>query len=160
MHFQLPSVSRGRVPARAFTLVEIMIVVVIIGLLAALAVPALKRVQQKAISKGYLNDLRQICDAAERYALEAGTFPPNGTASLHDNLRGYVPDKLFRATTPLGGVWDWDYDQNGFSVCVSVWQFTAGDEQLLDIDRAIDDGVLTSGIFQKMGSKVVYVLRQ
>jgi prepilin-type N-terminal cleavage/methylation domain-containing protein len=143
---------------RAFTLVEIMIVVVIIGLLAAMALPAFKRVQRSALSKRYINDARQIRDAAERYALENGNFPPNGTMSLHASLRGYVPDKLFGAS-PIGGVWDWDYQQNGFTACISVYQFTASDEQLLDIDRTLDDGNLSAGYFRKMSDKAVYIIQ-
>ncbi len=53
---------------------------------------------------------------------------------------------------------DWDYQQNGFTAAVSVYQFTASDAQLLDIDRAIDDGVLTTGLFQKASGKAIYVI--
>jgi prepilin-type N-terminal cleavage/methylation domain-containing protein len=142
---------------RAFTLVEIMIVVVIIGLLATMALPAFKRVQRSALSKRYINDARQIRDAAERYALENGTFPPNGIGAIHPNLRGYVPDKLFGAS-PIGGVWDWDFQQ-GVTAAISVWQFTVSDEQLLDIDRTIDDGDLGTGYFRKVNDKAVYVIQ-
>lgn len=146
-------------PRRAFTLVEIMIVVVVIGLLVAMAVPGLARVKSQAVAKRYLNDVRQIAAGAERYAMETGQFPPNGIGALHPSLRGYVPDSLFGTTTPLGGVWDWDYQQNGFTVSISVYQFTAPDEQLLAIDRTIDDGNLNTGAFRKDSSKVIYILQ-
>jgi prepilin-type N-terminal cleavage/methylation domain-containing protein len=146
-------------PTAGFTLVEIMIVVVIVGLLAAMAIPAVKRVQVRSVSSRYINDARQIRDAAERYAMENGNFPPNGVAGLHASLQGYVPAKMFGAATVLGGAWDWDYQQDGFTAAVSVYQFTASDAQLIDIDRKIDDGVLTTGMFQKMGSKVIYVIQ-
>jgi hypothetical protein len=55
-------------------------------------------------------------------------------------------------------VWDWDYQQNGFAVSISVYQFTAPDDQLLAIDRAIDDGNLNAGSFRKDSSKVIYIL--
>ena len=141
-----------------FTLVEIMIVVTIIGLLAALALPALGRMKVRATTTRYLADVRQIRDGAERYALENGNFPPNGVAGLHEALRTYVPDKLFGTTTPIGGVWDWDFEQNGFRAAVSVYQPTATTEQLRAIDRAIDDGVLTTGLFQTATNKAIYVL--
>ena len=55
-----------------FTLVEIMIVVVIIGLLAALAIPAFSKVQQTSLKNAVLNDLRVIASAADQYFLEEG----------------------------------------------------------------------------------------
>jgi prepilin-type N-terminal cleavage/methylation domain-containing protein len=157
--FRLPRPLARRRARDAFTLVEIMIVVVIIGLLVAMAVPTLGRIKSQAVAKRYLNDVRQIAAGAERYAMEAGQFPPNGIGALHPALRGYVPDTLFGTTTPLGGVWDWDYQQNGFAVSISVYQFTAPDAQLLLIDREIDDGNLNAGSFRKDSSKVIYILQ-
>lgn len=58
--------------SRAFTLVEIMIVVVIIGLLASLAIPAFKRIHQTAQDRTVLNNARQIVAASNQYFLETG----------------------------------------------------------------------------------------
>ena len=55
-----------------FTLVEIMIVVVIIGLLAAMAIPALQKVRQSSQDKAVLNNARQLSAAADQYFLENG----------------------------------------------------------------------------------------
>ena len=57
---------------KGFTLVEIMIVVVIIGLLAAMAIPAFQKVRVASQDKAVLNNARQMATAADQYYLENG----------------------------------------------------------------------------------------
>lgn len=56
----------------AFTLVEIMIVVAIIGLLAAIAIPNFVRARATAQQNACINNLRQIDGAIDEWALETG----------------------------------------------------------------------------------------
>jgi prepilin-type N-terminal cleavage/methylation domain-containing protein len=99
-----------------FTLVEIMIVVAIIGLLAAIAIPNFVRARATAQTNACINNLRIIDAAMNQYALEAGlktgssiptpattlmtyigrqtsAFPvcPLGTAYLTDDTVGTAP---------------------------------------------------------------------
>ena len=53
-----------------FTLVEIMIVVAIIALLAAIAVPGFLRARKRSQASRVLNDLRLIDSAVDQYAIE------------------------------------------------------------------------------------------
>jgi prepilin-type N-terminal cleavage/methylation domain-containing protein len=55
-----------------FTLVEIMIVVAIIALLAAIAVPGFLRARKRSQASRILNDLRMIDSAVDQYAIETG----------------------------------------------------------------------------------------
>ena len=55
-----------------FTLVEIMIVVAIIALLAAIAVPGFLRARKRSQASRIVNDLRLIDSAVDQYALENG----------------------------------------------------------------------------------------
>ena len=54
----------------AFTLVEIMIVVSIIALLAAIAVPGFLRARKRSQASRIINDLRLIDAAVDQYAIE------------------------------------------------------------------------------------------
>jgi prepilin-type N-terminal cleavage/methylation domain-containing protein len=53
-----------------FTLVEIMIVVAIIALLAAIAVPGFLRARKRSQASKILNDLRLVSAAVDQYAIE------------------------------------------------------------------------------------------
>jgi prepilin-type N-terminal cleavage/methylation domain-containing protein len=59
-----------RRPKQAFTLVEIMIVVAIIAVLAAIAVPGFLRARKRSQASRVLNDLRLIDNACDMYAIE------------------------------------------------------------------------------------------
>jgi prepilin-type N-terminal cleavage/methylation domain-containing protein len=59
-----------RRPAKAFTLVEIMIVVAIIATLAAISVPGFLRARKRSQASRILNDLRLIDNACDMYAIE------------------------------------------------------------------------------------------
>jgi type IV pilus assembly protein PilA len=65
-------INRIRNNKAAFTLVEIMIVVAIIGLLAALAVPGFVKARKQSQGRRIINDARQMDAAVDQWALENG----------------------------------------------------------------------------------------
>ena len=71
-----------------FTLVEIMIVVAIIGLLAAIAVPNFAQARSNARKGSCINNLRLIDAAKEQYALE-NNLEEGDTVST-DNVKVYL----------------------------------------------------------------------
>ena len=78
-----------------FTLVEIMIVVAIIGLLAAIAVPNFVKARQTAQKNACISNLRQIDGAKEQWALE--NKKSAGAASVDTEVNAFLKN----STTPL-----------------------------------------------------------
>ncbi len=71
-----------------FTLVEIMIVVAIIALLAAIAVPGFLRARKRSQASRVLNDLRLIDAAVDQYAIE--TNKQSGAAVSSNDWVAYL----------------------------------------------------------------------
>src|SRR5213593_2627622 len=65
-------INKIRTNKAAFTLVEIMIVVAIIGLLAALAIPGFVKARKQSQGRRIINDARQMDAAIDQWALEKG----------------------------------------------------------------------------------------
>jgi prepilin-type N-terminal cleavage/methylation domain-containing protein len=147
-------------PARAFTLVEIMIVVVIIGLLAAMAIPAFARVQQSSRNARFISDLRTFAQAFETYAMKNGQWPPNaGSGVVPAGMSGEFKDAAWTTTkNSIGGRWNWDRNNFGGIAVISVANATASDAQMQRVDAQIDDGDLGTGQFQKNGGRFVFIL--
>jgi prepilin-type N-terminal cleavage/methylation domain-containing protein len=89
-----------------FTLVEIMIVVAIIGLVAAIAIPNFVHARAKSQATICINNLRQIESAVQQFALEKGkhvgdtvNYPDDITPYLKLNSVGSIP------SCPAGGTY-------------------------------------------------------
>ncbi|GAB5559474.1 MAG: hypothetical protein SynsKO_11210 [Synoicihabitans sp.] len=135
-----------------------MIVVVIIGLLAAIAIPAFARVRENSQISAFASDLRTGRDAFEIYVMENGVWPNDGSAGMPPVMREYLNMDKFSGPTPLGGRWDWDSNVFGFTAGLSVDQPTADLNTMLRVDRKIDDGNLASGSFRARSGGYIWVL--
>ena len=89
-----------------FTLVEIMIVVAIIGILAAIGIPTFLKARTKSQATACINNLRQIETAVQQVAIEKGkhvgdtvTYPDEITAYIKLNSKGSIPG------CPAGGTY-------------------------------------------------------
>ncbi len=80
--------QRGVSYRAAFTLVEIMIVVAIIALLAAIAVPGFLRARKRSQASKIINDLRMIDSAVDQYAIE--TTKLSGASVATTDWMNYV----------------------------------------------------------------------
>jgi type II secretory pathway pseudopilin PulG len=142
-----------------------MVVVVIIGLLAALAIPAFQRAQRASQNARTVNDFRIFVQAFEVYNTQHGEWPPNAGAGVIPTgmNRDFKEDTWKQNPNTIGGRWNWDVDRAEFKAGVSISGFTITDAQLLEIDVKLDDGNLASGFFRKISdspSRVSYILEQ
>jgi prepilin-type N-terminal cleavage/methylation domain-containing protein len=93
-----------------FTLVEIMIVVAIIALLAAIAVPNFLRARKRSQATRIISDLRMIDAAIDQYAIEANKVA--GASVPWDAVKLYLkPTSILYATqkSVIGGTYPATY---------------------------------------------------
>jgi prepilin-type N-terminal cleavage/methylation domain-containing protein len=97
-----------------FTLVELMIVVVVIGVLAAIAIPNYISVQRRAREATVKSNMHTLQVSMEDYAVQnESLYPIDGTATLPDG-------RTLAAVCPGG-----NYPVNPFTKLASVVQFNA-----------------------------------
>jgi prepilin-type N-terminal cleavage/methylation domain-containing protein len=145
-------------PAAGFSLLELAVVVLIIGILAAVSVPALKKNAINARSSAVMNDLRVYSGAFQAYAQEHGDWPPGGGAPgvFPAGMEGYLSATNWSRVTPIGGYYQFatQSPQGGGRYAAVIIISTVGSnavtsdlKQLSDIDTKLDDGNLVTGNF-------------
>jgi prepilin-type N-terminal cleavage/methylation domain-containing protein len=78
---------------KGFTLIELLIVVVIIGILAAIAIPKFANTKDKAYVAAMKSDLRNLATYEEQYAADQNGAYFAGTATSTTPLQGFTPSQ-------------------------------------------------------------------
>jgi len=83
---------------RGFTLLELIVVVAIIGILATIAVPALKDKPRRAAEAVLKTDLRALRDVIDQYYADHGNYPPSLESLVEEGyLRGIPVDPITKS---------------------------------------------------------------
>jgi general secretion pathway protein G len=82
-----------------FTLLELIIVVAIVGILATMAMPALKNVPRKAAESVLKSDLRTFRDVIDQFHADKGYYPPTLDSLIEEGyLRSMPMDPITKRT--------------------------------------------------------------
>jgi general secretion pathway protein G len=80
---------RGR--RSGFTLLELIVVIAVIGILAAIVLPALRDVPKRAREAALKTDLRTFRDVIDQYYGDKGRYPPSLEALVEDGYLRAIP---------------------------------------------------------------------
>lgn len=147
--------------AGAFTLIEILIVVVILGILASIVTSQFANAFGDAERVAFSTDLRSYLKGAEAFYLDTNAYPP-ATASgvVPVGLENYIDAGRWGRDTPIGGRWDVEFENYGVTSAIGVHFNSAAGvpdaDFLTGIDRTIDDGNLNTGRFRWLDSDRLY----
>jgi prepilin-type N-terminal cleavage/methylation domain-containing protein/prepilin-type processing-associated H-X9-DG protein len=158
MHDRPPTPAPRALP-RAFTLVELLVVMGLIGVLMSLLLPSIGRARQQATTIACASHIRELCRGLINYAVEnRGRFPPNFTFNAgqywYDDVRvgGYLAPEGMRK----GNVFSCPADPDGRrSYAMNAWTSCKLDAYVLQ--RVPAPGVLW-GCPPRDASRVMLVL--
>jgi prepilin-type N-terminal cleavage/methylation domain-containing protein len=128
---------------KAYTLVEIMVVLVIIGVLAALAWPNYMAIKEKTLNREAKASLALIRAAEKIYRMEQGFyFPrPAGTSSVISDINNYL-----KLSLPQSATVNWSISVNSNPTEVATATRTSSDGRVWQLNIPGDtDPVCTGG---------------
>jgi prepilin-type N-terminal cleavage/methylation domain-containing protein len=141
----------------AFTLIEILIVVVILGILASIVLPQFRDVTEEARWTAFINGGQIFVAAAKRFELDNGEYPDDATGALPDGFGDYIQSVTWDRDTPIGGQWQARSPIGSVAAGIGV-RYAGGDPDhdpalMQAIDEVADDGDLSTGIFRAFGGR-------
>ncbi len=148
----------------AFTLVEILIVVVILGILAAIVVPRFSIASTEAQQTGFVADVKSFASAAWYYMNKEGVYLEDSSSGVcPTGWEPYIDENKWTRPTTIGGVWDFELNSFGITSGFGVHFYgnsgnNPGDAYMTEIDAMFDDGNLTTGGFRKLDDDRYYYI--
>ena len=147
----------------AFTLVELLIVVAILGIIAAIVLPTIRDVREQARREAFAANLRDLAGVAKLYFEDWHALPPQGAGAA-------VPPELLRAAgrgdfpsrTPIGGYWHLGHFAAADRWGVGVWWDGDAEQDVRrlaqSVDAEFDDGRPDAGRFLFDGGRYYWMI--
>ena len=144
-----------------FTLIEILIVVIILGILASIVIPQFARASGDSSNATFVHDIKLLARLVAVQQHHSGDWPADQQPGVFPpEMTGKIDPGDWAETTPIGGQWDYDRDVFGIVAAVSVETPQRTPAEMLAIDRLIDDGDLTTGAFRQRVNGYMYILSE
>jgi prepilin-type N-terminal cleavage/methylation domain-containing protein len=147
--------------ARGFTLVEILVVVIILGILAAIVLPRISGATTESRINTFCNNLKTYGLQLSLYHDRFGEWPDDRSPGVFPiELSQQLRAEPWTSPSPIGGEWDWDKDVFDVEAGVSIYQPAESEETIQKIDAVIDDGNLDTGHFRRRTDGYILVLSE
>ena len=135
---------------KGFTLVELLIVVAILGIIAAIAIPQLRQALEKAKQRRTMVDMRLVAQALSSYAVDYSFAPKFNNVPVED-VRPYLEPTYAKKIPPNDGwMHAYFYSAEGFDYTIrSYGRDGAADAAIIEGPTTYFDAdiILFNGVF-------------
>ncbi len=148
---------------KGFTLIELMIVVAIIGILSAIAIPLIEGYFERANVAETVCDLRNFENAFKTVATESDDYPNDSHIILPPGygVEKYIMPSHWLGQTPVGGNYNWEGPDAYPYAGIAILGATAPLHVMEILDLKLDDGNLATGRFRLTpNGRHTYILRE
>ncbi|MEO0793628.1 MAG: type II secretion system protein [Verrucomicrobiota bacterium] len=141
---------------RGFTLIELMVAVVVLGVILAIAVPGFIRLREASQAASLANDFRVFSHAIHEFHILEGDWPhPNSNpGEFPDGMDGFLSSSWTRMA-PIGGYYFFEHQPGGDAQLV-LRADRINDHIVELVDKKLDDGNPATGQLVGNGQEIVF----